>query len=183
MSNYRRIIMPGATYFFTQVTYKRIPWLCTDIGRETLRKGLQRTQKLYPFSIDAIALLPDHFHCIWTLPEGDSNYPIRWRYFKSFVTRSCGHKLQISTEISLSREKRQEKNLWQRRYWEHLIRNEKDFSNHCDYIHYNSVKHGLCQSPQNWQFSSFHRFVAKGIYPQDWGANESLNIPENIGHE
>jgi REP element-mobilizing transposase RayT len=87
---------------------------------------------------DFTSLYTVWFYCVHLLS---------WRYLKSFVTRSCGHKLQIPTEISLSREKRQEKNLWQRRYWEHLITNEKDFSNHCDYIHYNSVKHGLCQSP------------------------------------
>jgi len=183
MSNYRRVILPGATYFFTQVTYQRIPWLCSDISRSTLRKGLQRLQKLYPFSLDAIVLLPDHLHCIWTLPDGDSNYAGRWRYLKNFVTRSCGHKLQIPAEISLSRQKRQEKNLWQRRYWEHLITDDTDFNNHCNYIHYNPVKHGLCQSPKDWEFSSFHRFVKQAIYPEDWGANEAPYIPENIGNE
>ncbi|WP_413164161.1 REP-associated tyrosine transposase [Capilliphycus salinus ALCB114379] len=183
MPNYRRLTIPGATYFFTHVTYKRVPWLCSDIGRETLRKGFQKLQILYPFSLDAIVLLPDHFHCILTLPDNDSNYTVRWRYLKSFVSRSCGHKLPILAELSVSGKKRHEKNLWQRRYWEHLIRDDKDFSNHCDYIHYNPVKHGLCHSPKDWKYSSFHRFVQQGLYPTDWGANESINIPENIGNE
>ncbi|WP_434222126.1 REP-associated tyrosine transposase [Limnospira platensis CENA597] len=180
MSNYRRLFVPGATYFFTQVTYKRNPWLCTEIGREGLRTGFQRLQKIYPFSLDAIALLPDHFHCIWTLPEGDKNYPMRWRYLKSFVTRSCSHKLKLSTEVTLSRHKRKESNLW-RRYWEHLIKDEEDFENCCDYIHYNPVKHGLCESRKDWKFSSFHRLVKQGVYSVDWGVNELINFSGYFG--
>ncbi|MBD2499818.1 REP-associated tyrosine transposase [Anabaena azotica] len=183
MSNYRRAIASGSTFFFTQVTYQRIPWLCSDIARENLRKSMRRVQQLYPFSIEAIALLPEHIHCIWTLPENDSNYAIRWRLIKSFVTQSCAEQLNITAEMSESRQKRQEGNLWQRRYWEHLIRDEKDFANHCDYIHYNPVKHGLCQSPKEWQYSSFHRFVKQGIYPADWGSIQIPNIPDNIGSE
>jgi putative transposase len=183
MSNYRRANIPGATYFFTQVTYQRIPWLCSDIAREALRKSMIRVQQLYPFSIDAIILLPNHIHCIWTLPEGDKNYATRWRLIKSFVTHQCAQKLALQAEISESRQKRKERNLWQRRYWEHLIRDERDFAYHCDYIHYNPVKHGLCQSPKDWQFSSFHRFVAQNIYPEDWGVDKVLDIPANIGRE
>lgn len=160
-----------------------MPWLCSDIGRENLRKSMRRVQQLYPFFIEAIALLPEHIHCIWTLPENDSNYAIRWRLIKSFVTQNCAEQLNITAEMSESRQKRQEGNLWQRRYWEHLIRDEKDFANHCDYIHYNPVKHGLCQSPKDWQYSSFHRFVKQGIYPEDWGSVQIPNIPDNIGSE
>jgi putative transposase len=86
MSNYRRAIASGGTFFFTQVTYQRNPWLCSDIGREHLCKSIRRVQQIYPFSIDAIALFPEHIHCIWTLPDNDSNYAIRWRLIKSFVT-------------------------------------------------------------------------------------------------
>ncbi|MEG3971792.1 transposase [Microcoleus sp. T2B6] len=183
MSNYRRAFVPGGTYFFVLNTYKRIPWLSSDIGRAGLRKSIMRVQKLYPFTIDAIVLLPDHLHMILTLPDGDSKYPIRLGLIKDFVTRYYGHKLGIEAEISQSRKKRKESNLWQRRYWEHVIRDENDYAHHCDYIHYNPVKHNLCRSPKDWEFSSFHRFVAQGIYPEDWGANEVPLIPEDIGGE
>lgn len=183
MTNYRRLFIPGATYFFTQVTYQRIPWLCTDIARQTLREAINYVRELRPFTINAIALLPDHLHCIWTLPDGDSDYSTRWRVLKKYVTRNAANKLDIQTEISLSRQKKQERNLWQRRYWEHLIRDEKDYNHHCDYIHYNPVKHGLCQTPADWQYSSFHRFVGENYYPSDWGANIILPIPDDIQHE
>jgi putative transposase len=111
MSNYRRFIASGGTFFFTQVTNQRIPWLCSDIGRENLRNAIRRVQQIYPFSLDAISLLPEHIHCIWTLPENDSNYAIRWRLIKSFVTQSCAEQLNIKAEISESRQKRQERNL------------------------------------------------------------------------
>jgi len=181
MSNYRRAIVPGGTYFFTQVTYQRKPWLCSEIGRQSLRQGLQRLQKVYPFSLDAIVLLPDHFHCIWTLPEGDSNYSGRWRYLKGFVTRRCSHKLELNIQITTSRQKRKESNLWQRRYWEHLIKDEQDFANCCNYIHYNPVKHGLCKSPKDWEFSSFKKFVKQGIYSMDWGTDKIPNISGDFG--
>jgi putative transposase len=142
---------------------------------------LQRLQNIYPFSLDAIVLLPDHFHCIWTLPENDQNYANRWRYLKSFVTRNCKNKLKIHQTINPSRRKRQESNLWQRRYWEHLIKDEEDFERCCQYIHYNPVKHDLVRSPKDWEFSSFHRFVQQGIYPIDWGRHHVIDIPGNFG--
>jgi putative transposase len=183
MPNYRRLIIPGGTYFFTLVTYQRRPWLCNELARATLRSAIERVNRNYPFTIDAVVLLPDHIHWIWTLPDGDSNYAIRWSLIKRYVTQHCGGKLEVDAATSLSRQKRKEGNLWQRRFWEHLIRDDKDYANHCDYIHYNPVKHGLCQAPSQWSFSSFHRFVADGIYPQDWGSNEGPNLPKNVGHE
>ncbi|EAW37623.1 transposase [Lyngbya sp. PCC 8106] len=183
MSNYRRLRQPGGTYFFTQVTYKIIPWLCEEKARLTIRNGINRVMKLYPFTLDAIVLLPDHIHCIWTLPEGDDNYSIRWRLIKTYVSKRYANFLKIPFELSESRIKKQETHLWQKRFWEHLIRNEQDYENHCNYIHYNPVKHGLCHSPADWEFSSFHRFVARGIYPTDWSANTDPQISNNIGNE
>jgi putative transposase len=180
MAQYRRLIIPGATYFFTQITYQRFPWLCKEIGRKALREAIEYTREIRPFKIDAIVLLPDHLHCIYTLPEGDSNYSTRWRSIKQYVTRNYAGDLNIQAEINLSRKKRKEKNIWQRRYWEHCITDEKDYENHCNYIHYNPVKHGLCQKPSDWQYSSFHRFVKEGMYSQDWGINEVPTIPLNI---
>ena len=130
-----------------------------------------------------MVLLPDHLHCIWTLPDGDSDYSTRWRVLKKYVTRNAAAQLNLNTKISLSRQKKQEGNLWQRRYWEHLIKDELDYNYHCDYIHYNPVKHGLCQAPVDWQFSSFHRFVSEEIYPSDWGSSLIPDLPDNIGHE
>ncbi|MFB2891345.1 transposase [Aerosakkonemataceae cyanobacterium BLCC-F50] len=183
MPNYRRLFVPGGTYFFTIVTYQRYPWLCSDIGRTALRNAFIYVKQRYPFSIEAIVLLPEHFHCILSLPEGDKDYANRWRLIKRFVTKRYANQLGIDLEISQSREKRHESNLWQRRYWEHLIRDETDFANHCNYIHYNPVKHGLCNSAQDWEFSSYHRFVSQGIYPKDWGVSQSPNIPCDVGYE
>jgi putative transposase len=122
-------------------------------------------------------LLPEHFHFLWTLPPDEKDFSVRLRLIKTYVTKHYGGKLGINREVSQSRLKRGESNLWQRRFWEHLIRDERDFAQHCDYIHYNPVKHGLCQTPQDWQFSSIHRFIDLGIYPPDWGRNEIKEIP------
>lgn len=169
MTNYRRVKINGGTYFFTQVTYQRQPWLCTDAARSLLRSAFLKVRDKYPFTVDAIALLPDHLHCIWTLPEGDRDYATRWRLIKSYVTKHGATQINAQAPATASRQKRQEGNLWQRRFWEHWIRDEADFAQHCDYIHYNPVRHGWCDRPIDWQYSSFHRFVTDGIYPMDWG--------------
>nr|WP_225896379.1 transposase [Amazonocrinis nigriterrae] len=180
MSNYRRLNISGATYFITQVTYQRQPWLCSDIGRTAVRAALGHVRKNYPFSIDAFVLLPDHFHALWTLPAGDNNLSIRMLLIKRFVTKYYGNQLGLDVEISRSREKRKEGNLWQRRFWEHLIRDEVDFANHCDYIHYNPVRHKLCEFPQQWAFSSLHRFMEQNVYPLDWGYSGKVQIVSDV---
>lgn len=150
------------------------PWLCSDVARSLLRSAFLKVRQKYPFAIDAIVLLPDHIHCIWTLPPTDSDYATRWRLIKRDVTRQGASVLQVQTTRSESRQKRGESNLWQRRFWEHRIRDTADFAQHCDYIHYNPVGHGLCQQPRDWSYSSFHRYVAQGIYSIDWGMQEDL---------
>lgn len=180
MSNYRRPYINGGTYFITQVTYQRHPWLCSQIGRMALREAIQHVRKKHPFEIDAIVLLPDHFHTIWTLPEDDSNFSLRMRLIKRFVTKYYGEKLGIDLEVSRSRSARKESNLWQRRFWEHLIRDETDFANHCDYIHSNPVRHGLCDRPQLWEFSSIHRFMKLGVYSVDWGGDDGMELDNEI---
>ena len=110
MSNYRRPYINGGTYFITQVTYQRHPWLCSEIGRVALREALQHVRKQHPFEIDAIVLLPDHFHTIWTLPENDSDFSLRMRLIKRFVTKYYGEKLNLDLEISQSRYSRKERN-------------------------------------------------------------------------
>ncbi|OKH10761.1 REP-associated tyrosine transposase [[Limnothrix rosea] IAM M-220] len=183
MSNYRRPTIRGGTYFITQVTYQRIPWLCTDLGRQALREAIAKVRQKYPFEINAFVLLPDHFHCLWTLPEDDHDFSVRMRLIKTHVTKNHGDRLNINETISQSRHKRKEKNLWQRRFWEHLIRDEEDYARHCDYIHYNPVKHGLCSTAQEWQYSSIHRFISEGIYPPDWGSTEIVEKPHSIWDE
>lgn len=173
--------MPGGTYFFTLVTYRRQNWLCTEVARAGLREAITKTRVAYPFTMDAFVLLPNHLHCIWTLPKYDSDYATRWRLIKTYFTKNYADKLELNSCINASRQKRQEKNLWQRRFWEHVIRDEEDFTRHCDYIHYNPVKHGLCDAPQQWQYSSFHRFVSKGFYAESWGhAKITMDLPHTI---
>jgi putative transposase len=145
-----------------------------------LREAIQHVRQKYPFKIEAIVLLPDHFHTIWTLPLEDSNFSLRMRLIKRFVTKYYGNRLEIDVGVSKSREKRQESNLWQRRFWDHLIRDERDFQNHCDYIHYNPVKHGLRDRPQAWEFSSIHQFTRAGIYPPDWVKDKTIELDEGI---
>jgi putative transposase len=122
-----------------------------------------------PFTIEAIVLLPDHLHCIWTLPDGNSDYATRWRLLKSDVPRRGTAQLQVQANRSESRLKRGERYLWQRCFWEHQIQDEADFTRHCDDIHYNPVRHRLCQKAVEWQYSSFYRYVTQGIYSTDWG--------------
>ena len=180
MPNYRRSNVAGGTYFITQVTYQREPWLCTKIVRNALREAIKKVQQKYYFLIDAFILLPEHFHCLWTLPPNNSDLSLRLRLIKSYVTKHYKKQLGINSPISQSRQKQGESNLWQRRFWEHLIVDEDDFANHCNYIHYNPVKHNLCSYPQQWEFSTISRFINQGIYPPNWGMNQAPKIPHNV---
>jgi len=173
MPEYRRAYLPGGTFFFTVVTYKRNRILTDNISRTLLHAAFQNVKYRYPFTVDAICLLPDHLHYIWTLPEGDSNYAIRWKEIKRIFSRQYGKQFRSSEKRSQSREKRQESTLWQRRYWEHTIRDEKDFLIHIEYIHYNPVKHGLVTRVADWEWSSFHRYVTMGMYAAAWGGENN----------
>jgi len=135
----------------------------------------------HPFKIDAFVLLPDHLHCIWSLPQGDDNFSTRWRLVKSYFSRRC--ESQYQGNISASREKKREQAIWQRRFWEHVIRDDKDFVNHVQYIHYNPVKHGLVRAPKDWEYSSFHRYVQAGIHDEMWGSGMEISFDDQIGNE
>ena len=179
---YRRARTKGGTYFFTVVTFKRKKFLCEPENVVLLRNAFREVMKQYPFQVDAFVLLPDHLHCIWTLPDGDRDFSRRWRLIKGHFTRRCDEKYKGS--ISLSRSKKKEQSVWQRRFWEHLIRDDKDFIGHVDYIHYNPVKHGLVTAPKNWEYSSFHRYVQSGVYEQEWGAGDrEIQFESTIGRE
>lgn len=166
---YRRSISPGSSYFFTIVTHNRRPILWQPENINLLRDSFKRVITKHPFTIDAIVILPDHLHCLWTLPPEDADFSTRWRLIKSWFSRRCD--LQYQGQVSASRQNKQEKAIWQRRFWEHLIQDEQDFNRHVDYIHYNPVKHGLVLSPKDWQHSSFHRYVQRGVYDPDWGSS------------
>jgi putative transposase len=181
MPEYRRSFVPGGTYFFTVVTYRRLPILVSKEARDILRKAYMDVIHRFPFTIDAICLLPDHLHCIWSLPEGDANYPVRWREIKRLFSKEYGSTVGTNEERNLSRQKREETTIWQRRFWEHTIRDENDLQNHMDYIHYNPVKHGLVQRARDWQWSSFHRYVQLGYYDQEWGWGDQNDIQMEFG--
>ncbi len=173
MPEYRRNRVEGGIYFFTVVTYKRRPTLTTATSREILHLSWMDVSHRFPFTTIAICLLPDHLHCIWKLPEGDSNYSVRWKEIKRLFSRQCNLEIVPSEERNASRIKRQEATIWQRRFWEHTIQDESDYDFHLDYIHSNPVKHGYVSCPADWQWSTFKRFVQKGVYDHEWvGGNE-----------
>ena len=122
-----------------------------------------------------------HLHCIWTLPDGDADFSTRWRLIKSDVSRHCTE--QYKRQRSSSRLAKGEQAIWQRRFWEHQIRDDRDFMQHVDYIHYNPVSHGLAAAPKDWQYSSFHRYVREGIYPEDWGADGQVIVDSRVARE
>ena len=179
MPNYRRYFQPGGTYFFTVVTHNRIPIFKSSIARELLGVTFRAAKERYPFTMEAICLLPDHLHCLWTLPETDQNFSIRWSFIKSFFTHR--YRPQSDLPVNSSREKRREGSVWQRRFWEHLILDDNDLENHFNYIHYNPVKHGLVQEVEEWKYSSFHRYVQLGWYPQRWKDCETTDKIANLG--
>ena len=180
MPNYRRV-REGNTYFFTVVTYNRQSILCLDICRNALREVMQEVRTSHPFKIEAWVLLPDHIHCIWQLPEGDKDYSMRWGLIKKGFTQKVKN-LAGTAHPTLSRQRHREGVIWQRRFWEHQIRDERDFAAHCDYIHYNPVKHGLVKSPKDWEYSTFHRFIKQGMYTIKWGMSE-MDFSEGVGNE
>jgi putative transposase len=127
-----------------------------------LKEALRRAKSSRPFDVEAMVVLPDHLHCLWRLPEGDGDFSSRWRLIKH----------QVSIGIPACVNGRNEKAVWQRRYWEHLIRDEEDWRRHMDYIHYNPVKHGYVEAPGDWPHSSFRQCVERGWYAPDWGRVE-----------
>jgi len=167
MSHFRRI-RSGPTYFFTLVSYHRRPILCDDVIRSALRTAFDRTRERLPFTVDAIVLMPDHLHCIWTLPYGDLDISRRWSQIKHHVSWNC-RGLYDDFICSESRRSRGEAAIWQRRFYERMIKSDIELERYTDYIHYNPVKHGHAASAADWPYSSFRRYVGNGMYPMDWG--------------
>ncbi len=171
MPNYRRNFVHGATYFFTVVTYKRKSILTTELARSLLHHAWIEVSERFPFNTLAVCLLPDHIHCIWTLPEGDADFPTRWRRIKGLFTRNYLVSTSLEKPDNASRLKRGEAAVWQRRFWEHTIRDEDDLHRLIDYIHFNPLKHGYVSRVVDWPWSTFHRYMHLGYYESEWGAN------------
>jgi putative transposase len=166
MPNYRRAFVPGGCWFFTaNLLDRRSGLLIKEI--EALREATRRTRERYPFRIDAFVVLPDHVHAIWTLPSDDADFSTRWRLIKIQFSKSIP-KIERLSEV---RRERGERGIWQRRFWEHLIRDEEDYRRHVEYCYINPVKHGLVSRVRDWPFSSFHRDVAAGLFPEDWAGD------------
>ena len=173
MSNYRRAQAAGGTFFFTVVAYRRQPILCDEPVRAALREAINEVRRSRPFKIDAWVLLPDHLHCIWTLPPDDGDFSLRWSLIKRQVSLAVGAQYRRAEWMNESKLKHRESTLWQRRFWEHCIRDDEDLRRHVDYLHFNPVKHGLVSRVSDWPHSTFHRFVKAGICPADWAWNNA----------
>ena len=164
MSNYRRDRTAGGVYFFTvTLANRRSDLLLTEIER--FREAYRAVAASHPFETIAICVLPDHIHALWRLPQGDDKFSLRWRLIKHHFS----HGLPQAPTRSASKIRHGESGIWQRRFWEHRIRDEPDLCRHVDYIHINPVKHGLVEHVVDWPFSSFHRYVAVGRLPPNWG--------------
>jgi putative transposase len=163
MPDYRRCRIPGGTYFFTvNLLERRRDLLVRHV--EALRAAVRETRRRMPFHIDAWVVLPDHLHCVWTLPPGDADFSNRWKAIKIRFVQA----IPETERRSAVRAARGERGIWQRRFWEHAIRDETDYARHVDYVHVNPLKHGHVQGVADWPYSTFHRWVAAGLYPVDW---------------
>ncbi len=149
---YRRDRTAGGTYFFTVVTHERLPILASPEAVDALRSAFRKVRSDRPFVIKAIVVLPDHLHTLWTLPEGDADYSMRWRLIKRSFSAAVDARSRV----------------WQNRFWEHRVRDETDWCRHIDYIHWNPVKHGIVNEAWEWPYSSFNTHVQRGTYPADW---------------
>ena len=178
MSEYRRCCDEGGTFFFTLVTFERAAFLTSNEARRCLRAAWKETQCAHPFQVDAVCLLPDHLHCVWTLPEGDTDYSSRWKQLKGAFTRSYLAGGGSDGFRNASRLRSREAAVWQRRFWEHRIRDGEDYRRHVEYIHYNPVKHGHVSKPIDWAWSSLHRFVRQGLHEKDWGSQEPPRLKD-----
>lgn len=176
MSDYRRWFVAGGSFFFTVVVNGRRRLFDNARAVTMLGNVLRDCHARWPVTVDAIVLLPDHLHTIWTMPSGDAQYPKRWGWIKKEFTKAwlalpAGQAPPDIREraISSSRNRERRRGLWQPRYWEHTLKDENDFERHFDYIHWNPVKHGHVNCPYEWPHSSFQRYVERGVYDRRWG--------------
>lgn len=176
MPDYRRAWHPGGTYFFTVNLLQRQGNDLLTRHIDILRKTVAFVRQHHPFVIHAWVVLPEHLHCVIELPVGDCDFALRWRLIKLLFSRNIPQ-IEWRSEI---RKNRRERGVWQRRYWEHRIRDEADFAAHMDYVHINPVKHGLVNAVVDWPYSTFHGLVAQGVYPADWaGGAEGILVRDD----
>ena len=163
MPNYRRLFIPGGSYFFTVNLFDRKSRLLTD-NIDHLRQAVHDTRSRFPFHIDAMVILPDHLHAVWTLPDGDADFSTRWRWIKIRFSRA----MPTGERLTAVRGARGERGIWQRRFWEHRIRDDRDMQTHIEYCWYNPVRHGHVATVEDWPFSSFHRDHRDAPKPTDF---------------
>ena len=178
MPNYRRYFVPGGSYFFTLVVDRRRRLFDDSDAVRLLGDVLRQTVIKWPMTVNAMVLLPDHLHAIWSLPPGDSEYSKRWGWAKKEFTQQWLAAGGSDHPVSAGRKRTRRRGIWQPRFWEHTLRDEEDFERHFDYIHWNPVKHGHVRRPKDWPHSSFHRWVREGIYPEDWGCQTMLDFSD-----
>ena len=176
---YRRAFVPGGSFFFTLVMQGRRPVFASAETVDVLREAFRSVRSTRPFELEAMVVLPDHLHCIWSLPKDDADFATRWRLLKTWFTKHCDPALRLVPDRA--RAARNEQALWQHRYWEHMLRDEIDFARHVEYIHFNPVKHGLVASAMDWPYSSFRQYVEAGVYPPDCG--QGMIDIDGVGYE
>jgi len=177
MPDYRRTRHPGGIYFFTLTLLRRRNNDLLTRHIEELREAVRTVRRAHRFDIHGWVVLPDHLHCVVRLPQGDTDFTLRLRLIKAGFSKS----LPRTEWLSAVRRRRGERGLWQRRFWEHLIKDEADYRAHMDYVHINPVKHGLVRRVADWPYSTFHRLVAQDMYPLDWAGSdgaEALGYPD-----
>ncbi len=179
MTNYRRAGFAGGYYFFTVVTHNRRRFLAERLARNCLRQVWQRVRQKRHFDVIALCLLPDHLHCIWKLPVDDNDFSTRWSLIKKGFTSTYLRVGGVESTQSNSRKQKRERGIWQRRFWEHQIRDENDLQRHVDYIHYNPVKHKLVEKPEQWPWSTYHKYLKAGYYGES-GLVDSQDDWESI---
>ena len=174
--DYRRHCIPGGCFFFTVNLLKRRRNDLLTQRIDLLRSAVRTVHRARPFRIDAWVVLPDHLHCVWTLPAGDDDFSTRWRLIKTIFARS----LAADERRSDARKRHRERGIWQRRFWEHSIRDDADFAAHVDYVHFNPVKHGYVEHVADWPYSTFKACVRRGLYPAAWlgPSQDSLSAQE-----
>jgi len=172
MPDYRRAWHPGGTYFFTINLLQRHGNDLLTRHVDVLREVVRSVRKRHPFRIHGWVVLPDHLHCVIELPAKDADFATRWRLIKMGFSKA----LPRTERLSKVRAARGERGIWQRRYWEHMIRDEADFRAHMDYVHINPLKHGLVKRVADWPYSTFHRLVAEGVYPRDWARGDEDGV-------
>jgi len=181
VTRYLRNCVPGGTFFFTVVTERRRSFLTDRLARNCLREAIREERAARPFDLFAIVLLPDHLHTVWTLPEDDADFSLRWRRIKERFTRAYLSSGAREAERRESRVRHGQRAVWQPRFWEHTCRDDADLKRCVDYLHWNPVRHGLVSRVIDYPWSSFHRFVHLGEYPEDWGGEnpcEGFELPE-----